>query len=78
MKLTEEERQFFSNISQTETGKLLLSYLAKLKNELFNPQTLTKENFDARKEAFTIIEESLEKPIKVGGKVEKGEANPYQ
>lgn len=77
MKLTEEERMFFTGISQTETGKLLLSYLTKIKNELFDPKTLTKENFDARKEALTIIEEYLEKPIKVAGKTEKGDVSEY-
>ena len=76
IKLTPEEVKYFEAISQSESGKVLLGYLTRLKGELFSPKSLTKENFDARKDAVEIIEKLIE--AKIGfTKAPEVEINPY-
>lgn len=77
IRLTEDEIKTFQAISQSATGKVLFSYLARVKQELFNPKALTVENFQARKEAYHLIEEYIEKKIKLPLNDKPSEPNQY-
>jgi hypothetical protein len=78
IRLTEEEIKCFQNLSESDSGKVLLKYLARLKNEIFNPKAVTRENFDARKEAVLLIEVLIEDKLRLTNKEEKNEVNEYQ
>jgi hypothetical protein len=64
MILKEKDIEMFKTLSQSETGKWLSDFLERLNKSLFEPETLTTDNLEARKSAKVIIEKEVINRIK--------------
>jgi hypothetical protein len=65
MKLTEQDKKLFETLNRNEYGKLLVDYLERLMVDMFNPEELTKENLDARKDTAGKIKNEIIDRIKL-------------
>lgn len=78
MELNEKDINMFKFLSKSREGIWLLDYLKRLKVALFNPQILTKDNFEETKRALLIIEEHIERRIKMANEDKKAENREYE
>ncbi len=76
MKLNENDIQLFKDLNSSSSGKALLDYLERLKRDIFNPENLTKENLDSKKEVARIIDEDLINRVKLVN--QERQQTPYQ
>ncbi len=75
MKLNERQVNLFKNLNQSQTGKDLADYAEQVINELFNPEELTTDNLQGRKDAANFIRRHFIDRIKLSGK-ESSPVNP--
>ncbi|MBK9272786.1 MAG: hypothetical protein IPM48_14470 [Saprospiraceae bacterium] len=71
MKLSENDIKLFKALNKNEYGKLLVDYLERLRIDMFNPEELTKENLEARKDTAEKIKNEIIDRIKLVQKEKK-------
>jgi len=68
MKLEKKDINLFKVLNQSKSGLDLIDYLERTIAELFDPNTLTKDNLDMRKETANFIKSNLIDRIKLSSK----------
>lgn len=77
MKLTEQDIEMFKSLYGGNLGRQLSDYVERLKHYLFDPNTLTEQNLNSRKEAVKIIDEYLIKKIQLQNPNKTTDLNEY-
>jgi hypothetical protein len=75
--MTDKDLKMFKDLHGTELGKNLLDYFERLKVEVFNPEVVTKDNFDSRKEALGILEKYFIEKIRLQNPEKENPTNQY-
>lgn len=59
MKLTQQDIELFKSLNNSGVGRAIVDYLTRLNAEILDPETLTAENVESRKEAIKQIKTHL-------------------
>lgn len=59
MKLTRQDIEMFKSLNLSGTGKWLAEYISRLNQFVLDPETLSAENVEARKEAIRIMKSHI-------------------
>jgi hypothetical protein len=62
MNLTDKDKSLFRRLHDGD-GPELIDYIRRLKVDLFNPDVITKDNLDVRKDALKLMDEHIVKLI---------------
>lgn len=59
MKLTDSDKKIFETLHSSEVGKWLVDYLQRLSMDIFNPDEVTIDNINSRKDTIAVIKKEL-------------------
>jgi hypothetical protein len=59
MKITENDKKLFEALNKNQYGKLLVDYLERLIASMFDPETLTQDNLESKKQASKVISDEI-------------------
>ena len=77
MNLTLEDIDLFVHLNQSDTGAKIVDYLQRYKLHLSDVETMTKENFEGRKESIKAIQDFIDK-IQLVNQPKKSANNQYE